>query len=87
MKSRNRNRHRNRNSMKRSNNIYNAKDNVEYVITSAPKLGILKSLGLTENAHVYKNMTHRLGGPVLLKVDSSNIAIGKDIAEQIMIRG
>jgi ferrous iron transport protein A len=31
-------------------------------------------------------MTHRLGGPVLIKVDSSDIALGKDIAERIMVR-
>jgi ferrous iron transport protein A len=31
-------------------------------------------------------MTHGLGGPVLLKVESSDIAIGKDIAEKILVR-
>ena len=45
-----------------------------------------KSLGIVENASVYKVMTHRLGGPVLIKVDSSDIALGKDIAERIMVR-
>ena len=67
--------------------IYNAQDNLQYIIANAPELGILKSLGIVKNACVRKMMTHRLGGPVLLKVESSEIAIGKDIAEKIMVRG
>ena len=59
---------------------------MKYIITSAPQLGILKSLGIVKNASVYKEMTHRFGGPVLLKVESSKIAIGKDIAEKILVR-
>lgn len=39
-----------------------------------------------ENAVVEKKMTYRLGGPVLLKVDSSEIAVGKEFAEKIMVR-
>ena len=86
LRNRNRNRNCNRNSKKRTNSIYNATDNFEYVIISTPKLGILKSLGLVENAHVHKKMTHRMGGPVLIKIGSSKIAIGKDVAEQIIVR-
>ncbi|HOA79570.1 MAG TPA: FeoA family protein [Defluviitaleaceae bacterium] len=74
------------NSSKRNESIYYAPDNMKYVITNAPKLGILKSLGIIKNACVYKVMTHGLGGPVLLKVESSDIAIGKDIAEKILVR-
>ncbi|HPZ51489.1 MAG TPA: FeoA family protein [Clostridia bacterium] len=66
--------------------IYHAPDNYQYTITKAPGLAILKSLGIVENASVYKVMTHRLGGPVLIKVGSSDIALGKDIAERIMVR-
>jgi len=67
--------------------IYNAKDNLQYIVVNAPELGILKSLGIIENAMIQKLMTHRFGGPVLIKVDSSEIAIGKDIAEKIIVRG
>ena len=84
-----RRRHRHRHGQKhgmQSLNIYNAQDNNQYTITNAPDLGILKSLGIVENACVHKMMTHRMGGPVLIKVESSEIAIGKDIAERIMVR-
>jgi hypothetical protein len=74
-------------SKKFDQNIYNAQDNLQYIITNAPKLGILKSLGIVKDACIYKMKTYRLGGPVLLKVESSEIAIGKDIAKKIMVRG
>ncbi|SCG84309.1 hypothetical protein DW1_2749 [Proteiniborus sp. DW1] len=77
----------NKNSKKSADSIYYAKDDFQYVITSAPELGILKSLGIVKNAIVRKKMTHRMGGPVLLMVESSEIAVGKDIAEKIMVRG
>lgn len=77
----------NQNSKKSTDSIYYAKDNLQYVITSAPELGILKSLGIVKNATVRKKMTHRMGGPVLLMVESSEIAVGKDIAEKIIVRG
>lgn len=78
---------RNNNSEDKTQSIYNAKDNLQYIITNAPDLGILKSLGIVKDACVRKIMTHKLGGPVLIKVESSEIAIGKDIAEKIMVRG
>lgn len=78
---------RNNNSEGKTQSIYNAKDNLQYIITNAPDLGILKSLGIVKDACVRKIMTHKLGGPVLIKVESSEIAIGKDVAEKIMVRG
>lgn len=68
------------------NSLYYAKDNLQYVITSTPELSILKSLGIVKNAKIFKKLTYRMGGPVLLTVESSEIAIGKDIAEQILVR-
>ncbi|NMA79283.1 MAG: ferrous iron transport protein A [Clostridiales bacterium] len=78
------NRHTSKNTEK---SIYYAKDGCEYIVTSAPDLGILKSLGIVKDTSIHKRMTHKLGGPVLLMVQSSSIAIGKDIAEQILVRG
>lgn len=69
------------------NNIYSALAEKEYIIEEAPDYGILKSLGIVKDATVHKKMTYKLGGPVLLKVASSEIAIGKDIAKQIKVRG
>lgn len=68
-------------------NLYYAKDNQKYIIADVPDIGLLKSLGIVKNATVRKKMTHKLGGPVLLMVESSQIAIGKDIAEKILVRG
>lgn len=67
--------------------LYYARDNRRYVIIDVPELGILKSLGIVKNATVIKKMTHKFGGPVILEVESSQIAIGKDIAENILVRG
>ncbi len=39
---------RKKNSEKISNSLYYAKDNLQYTITSAPELGILKSLGIVK---------------------------------------
>lgn len=75
------------NSIQETQSIYYAPDNLQYVVASTPELGILKSLGIIENACIEKIMTHGLGGPVLIKVESSEIAIGKDIAEKILVRG
>ncbi|NLM11759.1 MAG: ferrous iron transport protein A [Clostridiaceae bacterium] len=75
------------NSVKTNQSIYYAEDNSQYIIKNVPDFGILKSLGIIKNASVQKVYTHRLGGPVLVKVGSSEIAIGKDIAEKIMVGG
>ena len=76
-----------RNSNGLEKNIYGADDGREYIVTSIPDLGILKSLGIVKDANVRKKMTHKLSGPVLLMVESCEIAIGRDIAENIMVRG
>lgn len=69
----------------RANTIYHAENNIVYRIKNAPRIGLLRSLGIVDNACVEKVMTYGLGGPVLLKVESSQIAIGKDIAEKIIV--
>ena len=57
-------------SQKSFTSLYDAEDGKQYVVTSVPSVGILKSLGIMENTIIHKKMTYRLGGPVLLKVDS-----------------
>lgn len=74
-------------SQKSFTSLYDAEDGKQYVVTSVPSVGILKSLGIMENTIIHKKMTYRLGGPVLLKVDSSEIAVGKEFAEKIIVRG
>lgn len=68
------------------NSIYNADNNKCYIIINAPELGILKSLGIIKDALVRKKFTYSLGGPVLIMVESSEIALGKDIAEKIIVQ-
>lgn len=67
--------------------LYDAKDGQQYVVMRAPEVGLLRSLGIVENAVVQKKHTYRLGGPVLLQIDSCEIAIGKGFAEKIIVRG
>lgn len=74
-------------NIENAKSIYNAKDGLEYCVTSTPELGILRSLGIIRDAIISKQKTYKLGGPVLLMVESSEIAIGKDIAKDIMVRG
>ena len=66
-------------------NLYGAKHGKSYVVKDAPDLGILKCLGVHEGAEIFKKHDYRLGGPVLLMIGTCELAIGKDIAEQISI--
>lgn len=68
-----------------SKNIYQAKCNNYYIINSIPGAPLLQSLGIAPNMRVYKKYAYGLGGPVLLEVDMSQIAIGKDLAKQIVV--
>ncbi|HHW06809.1 MAG TPA: ferrous iron transport protein A [Clostridia bacterium] len=65
--------------------VYHAPNNKNYVVRDVPNISLLKSLGIRKNSQVYKKRTYRLGGPVLLVVDAREIALGKDIAEQIIV--
>lgn len=67
-------------------NIYEVKNNQAYIIQDIPDMKLLKSLGIRKNAQVFKKHSYKLGGPVLLKVDMSEIALGKDVAEKIIVR-
>lgn len=68
------------------NNIYEVKNNKPYIIQEIPDLKLLNSLGIRKNVQVFKKHSYRLGGPVVIKVDMSEIALGKDIAEKIVVR-
>lgn len=70
---------------KKAMNVYQAENGRHYIVKSTPELGILKSLGIMKDVRILKKLTHHLGGPVLLMVETSEIAIGKDIAEKIMV--
>jgi Fe2+ transport system protein FeoA len=67
-------------------NIYQAKNNRYYIIESVPETPLLLSLGIEPNVRVYKKYSYRLGGPVIIDVDMCRVAIGKDIARQIIVK-
>lgn len=67
-------------------NIYQAKNNKYYVIESVPDAPLLLSLGIEPNMRVFKKYSYRLGGPVILNIDMCQIAVGKDIAQKIMVK-
>lgn len=71
----------------KTQNIYKAKNNCQYQIINTPDNGILKGMGIIKNASIYKITTYKFGGPVLLRVGSCEVAIGKDIADKILVRG
>jgi len=55
-------------------------------IVSVPNIALLQGLGLRTNTKVSIHTRYALGGPVLLRVeDTFAVAIGKDIATQIII--
>lgn len=68
-------------------NLYEARKNAAFQVTSVPKIGLLESMGLRVGTHVIVQSRYALGGPVLLRVeDAFAIAIGKDIATQIAVK-
>lgn len=61
-------------------NLYEAKENITYLVKSTPSVGVLNSLGVFEGSKLTKKSTYKLSGPVLVLVDSREVAIGKDFA-------
>lgn len=67
-------------------NIYAAEPQKNYVVQSVPKANLLPCLGIFPKSIVTKNYRYRLGGPVLLKVGNRQVAIGKDLAKNILVK-
>ncbi len=67
--------------------VYTAPKGARYRIKAIPDSPLLPSLGIFEGAIVTKKTTYRLGGPVLLDIQSREVAIGKDLATQIKVEG
>jgi len=63
-----------------------ARKNKVFNIVSVPNVGLLQNIGLRANTKVSVRNKYGLGGPVLLRVeDAFAVAIGKDIATQIIV--
>jgi Fe2+ transport system protein FeoA len=54
-------------------------------VVSIPDHPLLDSLGICSDAVITVENKYKFGGPVLLKIDTATVAIGKDIAEQILV--
>jgi len=66
--------------------LYDAKKNGVFHVVSAPDIALLESLGLRNGTRILVQSHYSFGGPVLLRVENAfTIAIGKDIAIQIMV--
>jgi len=69
-------------------NLYEAKRNEVFHVVSIPNVGLLQNLGVREGTKIVVQSRYKLGGPVLVRVeDSFAVAVGKDIATQIAVRG
>lgn len=69
-------------------NLYEAKINGAYEVCAIPQVALLENLGLRVGTHVMVQSRYAMGGPVLLRVeDAFTVAIGKDIATQVAVKG
>ena len=67
-------------------NLYEAKKRGSFHVAALPDVELLESLGLRAGTRVKVQNRYMFGGPVLLRVeDTYSIAIGKDIARQILV--
>lgn len=73
------------NTVSKEKSLYYVEENKDYIVDSVPKASLLPSLGIYPKSIIRKNYTYGFGGPVVLNVGSREIAIGKDIAENILV--
>ncbi|WP_338140909.1 FeoA family protein [Methanimicrococcus hongohii] len=67
-------------------NIYVAPNDTDYVVESVPDAALLACLGIYPQSVVRKSHCYKLGGPVILHISSRKVAVGKDLASQILVR-
>jgi len=67
--------------------LYKANKGHAFAVVYVPPVGLLESLGIRAGARVEVEERYALGGPVLLRVEGAcSVAIGKDVATQIVVR-
>lgn len=67
--------------------LYSVESSKNYQIIKMPKIPLLESLGVYQGAVVEKNASYPFGGPVLLLIESREVAVGKKVATQIFVEG
>lgn len=65
--------------------LYNLNKEDRCQILSTPDMGLLESLGIRVGLNVRIKNKQPLGGPVVLQTGTRNIAIGRAIADQIVV--
>ncbi|NLV92181.1 MAG: ferrous iron transport protein A [Firmicutes bacterium] len=65
--------------------LYDARKNSCCKVVSSPDHPLLDSLGICPDSLVVVKNKYAFGGPVLLQVDTATIALGKLIAQQILV--
>jgi len=71
----------------KTTNLYAAKEGHPLKIVSVANIALLESLGVRLGTQLAVKNRYTFGGPVLLRIeDSYSVAIGKDIATQILVQ-
>lgn len=66
--------------------LYSVSSNESYYIEDKVDMNLLNTLGIYQGAVVFKKRSYRLGGPVLVEIDGRGIAVGKSIANKIIVK-
>ena len=66
-------------------NLYNMPSDTVCSVRSIPESDLLKSLGVIPGATIRKLSSYRGGGPAMICLGDRHIAIGKKIAEKVII--
>jgi len=67
--------------------LYQARKQGSFQVASVPQIQLLENMGLRTGTQITVQNRYGLGGPVLLRVEGSyDIALGKDIAQQITVK-
>lgn len=66
--------------------LYQLMPNQVCTIQSIPHLALLESLGIRKGKQVTLKYKHPLGGPVILRVDTRDVAIGRNVAKMIEVQ-
>jgi len=67
-------------------NLYKAKPDCIYTAHSLPDVKLLENMGIRLGTKLLVRNRYAFGGPVVLRVeDAYTVAVGKDIAKQIIV--
>lgn len=66
--------------------LYSSEKGKNYLVTQIPDISLLENLGIFVGSQILKKRTYKLGGPVLVEIDTREVAIGKEIAKLIKVQ-